>query len=693
MISINNLNNFITRYRGLFMAVAIVSLPLIIIIPIPTVLIDLLLAINLTIAFIIILTTIYINQPLQFSVFPSLLLIMTLYRLVLNIATTRLILGESAPNVDQPAGKVIEAFGTFVAGNDALIGFIMFVILVIIQFVVITKGATRISEVAARFTLDGMPGKQMAIDADLNAGLIDENEARTRRDTIMREADFYGAMDGASKFVRGDAIAGIIITVINLIGGFVIGYFQRGYQLSESLEVFSKLTVGDGLITQIPAFIISIAAGLIITRDTSDMSLGEEMVGQLLTNPKPLGISSGFLFLLAWTPLPFIPMVGLSAVCGGGAFLLHQIQADRSVREKEKVRRQTPETQHKVESLLRVDPMEMEVGYGLLRLVDTSQGGDLLERITMIRRQTALELGIVIPPVRIRDNMQLEPNRYIIKIHGEEIARGDSMPDQFLAMDAGVATGKVDGIPTQEPAFGLPALWISESNRERASALGYTVVDSTTVIATHLTELIKSYSFDLLTREEVVNLLENLKESNPKIVEEVVPDVLKYADIQKVLQNLLRENVSIRNLASILETLADYGRRIQDPSLLTEYVRSSLARNISRQYQDDEGRLTCITLDPSLEELVSGSLQHTENGSFLSMSPSLMKDIMDAMGPHLENLVQSGHTAILLTSPQIRPHIKRIVDGIQPGIVVISYNEVVADVQVESVAVVTLATT
>ncbi|MFH1022428.1 MAG: flagellar biosynthesis protein FlhA [Planctomycetota bacterium] len=674
------------RYKGMLLAIGIVALPLVMIQPLPKWAMDFMLTFNLAIAILILITTIYVTDPLQFSVFPSVLLVTTLYRLVLNVATTRLILGEAN------AGKVVAAFGDFVAGRDPLIGFVIFSILVVIQFVVITKGATRISEVAARFTLDAMPGKQMAIDADLNAGLINEDEARHRRRQITREADFYGAMDGASKFVRGDAIAGIIIVFINIIFGLILGVTRHGMELSTALETFTKLTIGDGLVTQIPAFIISISAGLVVSRATSELNLGEEMMHQLTGQPKALFLTAGFLGVLIFTPLPTIPLLMFALGIGGMGYLLQQSkkQAEvKKVREKEaRVPLKEPE---KVHALLHLDTMELEVGYGLIRLVDQSQGGDLLNRITSIRRQVALDLGVVVPPIRIRDNMQLESNIYVVKMRGVEVGRGELHPGQFLAMEAGGGAGeKIEGIPTREPAFGLAAVWITEGQRQRAEAMGYTVVDPTSVVATHLTEVVRANAHRLLTREEVARLVDTLKEKSPKVVEEVIPNILKVGDLQKVLQNLLRERVAIRDLETILETLGDYASKTKDLEILTEYVRNGLGPVICRSYEE-AGVIHVVTLDPRIEDFIDRKVERTDRGSFLSLPPPVLQKIAGAVSREMERLTGAGHPAVLLTSPQVRLQVKRLTEVSLPTLAVLAYNELPRGVKVDSHGMVTLS--
>ena len=680
----------IARNRGLIMAIFIVMLPAVIVMRLPTWMIDILLSANLTLAIVVMLTTIFVRHPLEFSVFPSLLLVTTLFRLVLNIATTRLILSNArpGPEAELAAGSVVRAFGKFVAGDNPMVGFVIFTILVIVQFVVITKGATRISEVAARFTLDGMPGKQMSIDADLNAGLITEDEARQRRSEISREADFYGAMDGASKYVRGDAIAGILITLINVIGGLIIGMLMYDFSFGEAVSTYTRLTIGDGLVSQIPAFIISVAAGLIVTRTTAVGNLGHELLAQLVGYPKALFIAAGFLVLMAFTGLPPVPMLVLATGCIVVASLVGH---ERTVQERRKQlierQKQEPKRAHesgKIETMLKVDPMELEVGYGLIRLVDPKQGGDLLDRVALIRRQLATELGVLVPPIRIRDNMQLEPNEYRIKVRGNKVAGGSAMPDQLLAMDSGVVSGTLEGTSTKEPAFGLPAVWIAVGKRQEAEGLGYTVVDAPTIISTHLTETIKRHADEMLSRQDVANLVENLKERCPALVEEVIPAQVTPGQLQKVLQNLLREGISIRNLDVILETLGDCAPRTKDVDIMSEYVRNSLARGICQVLMDEEGKIHVVTLDPNIEEVINSGIEHTDRGSCLTLKPALIQKICRAIAAECEKLSNLGYQPALLCSPQVRLQTKRMTEATIPGLVVVSYNEIVKDVQVES---------
>lgn len=681
----------VRRYRSLFVPVGFMLGLMVILVPMPPVLMDLLIAMNISLAVVILLTTIYMNHPLDFSVFPSLLLATTLLRLVLNIASTRLILTAEANSPEEAlnvAGHVISAFGSFVAGDSLAVGVIIFLILVIVQFVVITKGATRISEVAARFTLDAMPGKQLAIDADLNAGIITEAEARERRDMIRREADFFGAMDGSSKFVRGDAVAGILITLINIAGGFAIGTLERGWPAGQTAEVFTTLTIGDGLTSAIPSFVISIAAALIVTRSGSKADLGSEMSIQLGSQPRGLYITSVFLLVLAATPLPTIPLVACAAITALVGFAMARStkiaeHATQTAVEQKSVPEAAP-----IESLLKVDTLELEVGYGLVQLVDTKQGGDLLERISSTRRQLAIELGLVMPPVRIRDNMQLEPTKYNVKIRGNTVATGEVIPTRLMAMDPGVATGAIEGVRTTEPAFGLDAWWIEHAQKHRAETLNYTVVEPSSVLATHISEVIKRHADELLTREEVSNLVEQLKQQSAKLVESAIPSVLTLADLQKVLQALLRERVSIRNLETIVETLADWAPRTKDVAVQTEYVRNGLKRAISHQYatarDDGKLRLSCVTLDPGLEERVSGYIDRSGDATVVTMPPRVAGELAGLVAEALAPLTAAGHTPVVLASPAVRGVMHQVLEPHIHGVAVLGYNEVVQGIEVES---------
>ncbi len=673
---------FLSRHSGVLVAAGVMSIVFLMIIPLPRALLDLLLALNISLSVLIFLLAMYTERPLDFSLFPSVLLITTLFRLSLNICSTRLILTRGDQGIEG-AGRIIAAFGSFVVGGNFMVGLVIFLILVIINFVVITKGATRIAEVSARFTLDSMPGKQMAIDADLNAGLIDEEEARRRREEIAQEADFYGAMDGASKFVRGDAIAGLIITGINILGGLIIGVLQLGIPLDQAVRTYTTMTVGDGLVSQMPALIISTAAGILVTRAGTHSNLGQVLPRQLAQVPEALGVASGVLLVLGLVPgLPFVPFAVLAGVLGSSAYSLKKLREAEVVEREEAVRRAAeeappaPEGPEDVTPLLQVDVLELEVGYGLLHLVDPSQGGDLLERIRSIRRQVALEMGVVVPPIRIRDNLQLRPNEYMILIKGIEVARSELKEGHYLAMNPGIGEEGLDGIPTREPAFGLEALWIREELREEAQIRGYTVVDHSTIVATHLTEIIKRNAHELLGRQETQNLLDMVKEQAPALVEELVPNLLPLGTVQKVLQNLLRERVSIRDLRTILETLADYAPSTKDPELLTEYVRSAMRRAITKQYQDEEGKLPVIVLDHQLEELLSGAVQRTDHGVFLSLEPGLAQRVLAALSRAAEAVSLQNLVPVVLTAPGLRLPLRKLTERVLPSVAVLSHNEV-----------------
>ncbi|ACL70418.1 flagellar biosynthesis protein FlhA [Halothermothrix orenii] len=683
----NTLLNKISKNTDIVFAILLVGIIMMFIIPLPTVLMDILLATNITFSMVVILVTIYITDPLEFSVFPSLLLFATVYRLSLNISTTRLILTHGY------AGKIIMSFGDFVVGGNYVVGLIMFIIIVVIQFVVITKGAERVSEVAARFTLDAMPGKQMSIDADLNAGIIDEREAQRQRELIRQEADFYGAMDGASKFVKGDAIAGIIITFINIIGGLIVGVLQQGLPLAQAAQTYTLLTVGDGLVTQIPALLISTATGLVVTRAASESSMGREFSGQLTAQPKALWIASGVLAILGLAPgLPTLPFFILSGIVGGVGYVMNLQLKSREQREakpeEETVAPKRPEKEE-LNELIKVDPIEVEVGYNLISLVLPEQGGDFLDRVAMIRRQTAMELGIIIPPVRILDNLQLEPNVYRIKLQGVEISRYEILPDHYLAMDSGITTKEIKGIETKEPAFGTPAIWITERQKEEAELSNYTIVDPPSVMATHLTELIRQHAYELLGRQEVKELIDGIKEDYPAVVEELVPDLMNLGEIQKVLQNLLWEGIPIKNLVTILETLADYAGKTKDIQLLTEYVRQSLSRQITSLFTEDDGTLYIINMDSQIEDELSQALEQSDQGRYFTLEPSRAQDLLNKIGVRLKVLLEKGHDPILLTTPLIRRPLKELTYRSFKDLVVLSYNELQPDTKIEVLGTVT----
>ncbi len=679
------------KISDIFIAVVVLGIILLIIIPLPTWMMDFFLIINITLSLLILLITLYTKKTLDFSTYPTILLITTLFRLSLNISSTRLILGNGGN-----AGEVVKAFGTFVVGQNLVVGLVIFLIIVVVQFIVITKGSERVAEVAARFTLDAMPGKQMAIDADLSSGLINESQARERRLEVQQEADFYGSMDGASKFVKGDAIVGIIITLINIIGGILVGLLGAGgtaMPFDEVIQVYTLATVGDGLCSQLPALLISTATGIIVTRATTKDSFGQDVSRQMLGQPIVFYILGGMLTLIAFIPgLPTIPILLVAAV-------LPIIGYNKSKNAKKKEEAATIETAEttaaekrkpeSVTSLLHVDLIEMEFGYGLISLVDASQGGDLLDRIVMIRRQCALDLGIIVPIVRLRDNVQLGTKQYVIKIKGLEVAHGDVMPDHYLALKPDEVDSPIDGIETVEPAFGLPALWITAANREKAELKGYTTIDVPSVISTHLMEVIKRHADELLGRQQVQTILDNLKKQQPALVDEVVPKMFTIGEVQKVLSNLLRENISIRDIGSILEIMADYGMITKDTEILTEHVRQKLRRAITKNFIPN-GKARVITISPDVEKAVSASIRQTEQGAYAVMEPTQIQKLLSNIKKAVENALSLGITPMVITSPQIRRHIKNISTQVYPDLVVLSYNELEQDVQITSDWVVSL---
>jgi flagellar biosynthesis protein FlhA len=683
---------FIRKNRNLLLPVGSLCLIFVVLVPLPTQIMDFLLILNIAASALLMITVMYVGRPLELSVFPSLLLGAALFRLVLNTATTRLILTNAREGTDA-AGQVIATFGQFVSSGSLVIGVIIFAIIVIIQFVVVTKGATRIAEVAARFTLDGMPGKQMAVDADLNAGIITDEEAKARRSEITNEADFYGAMDGASKFVRGDAVAGIIITLINILGGFYVGMVETDppYTFMQTLRIFTTLTIGDGLVSQIPAFIVALAAAMVVSRSVSKTNFGEEMLTQVASRPIALAMTSVFLGALMFTPFPKFPVMTMALATGGLAYFLKTGQ----VREDQETKARTaaiPKEPEKVEKLLTVDPMELEVGYGLIKLVDRKQGGDLLDRISNIRRQQATELGIIVPPIRIRDNIQLEPNTYGIRLRGVQIARGETLPGQYMAIDSGMVSEPIAGIQATDPAFNLPALWIGSEQKQIAEHRNYTVVEASSVLATHLTETIKRHADELLTRESVNRLLDALKEHSPKVVEEVVPNAIKVGDVQKVLQALLRERVPVRDLEVVLETLGDWSERTKDIEVLTEYARNALARTICDHHRGSDNKIHCVTLDPRIEELINQHVQRTEHGTLLTMAPAMQNNILKAVQKEIEKAAHgsSGQPPVILCAPQVRMWTRRIIENALPQVAVLAFNEIVRGVEIESKGMVVL---
>jgi len=677
------------RFSDVIVAILVVTIIVLIIVPVPLPLLDFFLALNISISLIILILSMFIGEPLEFSVFPSLLLVTTLFRLALNVRSTMSILSTGE------AGEVIASFGSFVIGGNAIVGFIIFLIIMIIQFLVITKGSERVSEVAARFTLDAMPGKQMAIDADLNSGLITESDAKIRRKKIQREADFYGAMDGASKFVKGDAIAGILITFINIIAGFILGAMTMGLTIAESLERFTLLTVGDGLVSQLPALMISVGTGIVVTRAASDSNLGTDVINQLFAQSKVLFIVGAFIILLgAGTPLPNFPFL----IIGTAILFTGYLRMNSNKKEKEELVTEEVSAEsskddmrrpENIMPLLQVDPIELEFGYGIIPLADPNQGGDLFDRLVMIRRQIALELGLIVPIIRLRDNIQLDSNQYLIKIKGNDMAKGNIVFDHYLAMSPGSVEGEIEGIDTVEPAFGLPAKWIRSDLREKAELLGYTVVDPSSVISTHLTEVIKKYSFELLSREDVKQLIENAKDTNPSLVDELIPGLMGIGDVQKVLANLLGEGVSIRNLVSILEALADHARSTRDVNILTEYARQKLSRQLSKTYFPF-GQAKVVTLEQPLENMLMEAIDQNENGTFLAIDPMKTQGILASLATEVRKLMQMGELPIVVTAPIVRIYFKRMSAQAIPDLIVLSYNEIESDIDIQSAGMVSV---
>ncbi|XGC80368.1 flagellar biosynthesis protein FlhA [Bdellovibrio bacteriovorus] len=682
-----------TKNTDLFIAFGMLAILAVMIIPLPPLLLDICLTFSLAISVLILLVSLYTQRALDFTSFPSLLLMTTLFRLSLNVATTRLILTHGHEG-EKAAGDVIASFANFVVGGNYVIGFIMFMILIVINFIVITKGSGRVAEVAARFTLDAMPGKQMSIDAELNSGHITEAEARKRRRQIEQEADFYGAMDGASKFVRGDAIAGIIITIINVLGGLAIGVMQKGLDIGTAAKYYTMLTIGDGLLAQIPALIISTAAGAIVTRTSnSDKDMGEEVTSQLLVNPRAVMISGGVLVLLGLVPgLPTLPFLFMGGLLAGLSWVLKKYRAEVAAEERKasEASLNAPKKEN-IETMLPLDMVELEVGYGLINIVESDQSGDLLERIVSIRKQFALDLGIVVPSIHIRDNLQLAPGEYRLLIKGNRVGGGLLRPESLLAMDPGNVAERIEGIPTKEPAFGLDALWISPARKEDAEIAGYTVVDLPTVMATHLTEIIRTHAHELLGRQEASTLIENFKKSHPKVVEELIPDLLPLGSVVRVLQSLLKEQVSIRDLLTIFETLADEAPRNKDIEVLTEQVRRGLARGITAKYTTDQGNIPVMTLHPVIEELIANSLLQTEQGVQLVMDPSSAHRLINEIARTVENHPEVASQPILLTSPTSRRHLYKLTSRFIPQLVVLSHNELTSDADVQSVALVEMS--
>ncbi len=683
---------FLEQNKDMAVILGIVGIVVMMIIPLPVFLIDILLALMISISLLVLMTSMYLDNVLDFSVFPGLLLVVSLFRISLNIATTRLILSEGR------AGEVVNSFGRFVTGDNIVVGVVIFVILLVVQFSVITKGSGRIAEVAARFTLDAMPGKQMAVDADLNAGIITEEEAKQRRRDISREADFYGAMDGASKFVRGDAVAGLFITVINIIGGVIAGKFLMGMtDYGEIVERYTKLTIGDGLASAMPSLMISTASGIIVTRAASKSNLGDELTAQFTQSVPAMALSAGVMAFLGVVPgMPTIPFLALASILGYGAYAMsRKSKADAAEKEaasaKESEAASRPEVpEEKPEDYLKVDQMEMELGYGLIPLVDKTQGGDLLERITMLRRQMAAELGLLVPPIRIRDNIQLQPSEYRIKIKGVEVGRGELMAGSYLAMDPGVVSQRISGIPTVEPAFGLPALWITESQKESAELAGYTVVELPAVVATHLTELIKRSAAEILTRQDVKTLVDAVKTHSPAVVEELIPHLLGLGDVQSILSNLLREGISIRDLGSILESMADAARVSKDTVYVTEQCRLGLSRQICKGVQASDGKVHALVLHPELEQVLEASVQATDRGPRLVLRPELVGRLLDAVTIPLEKLRSLGNPPALVCSPNVRFPLRKLLESSHPSLHVLAYSEIATGVDIRSAGTIIL---
>lgn len=670
-------------------ALAVIGIILLIIIPLPATLVDLLIAINISVGVIIILLTMFTTDVDQISSFPTILLVSTLFRVGLNVSTTRLILRDAY------AGKMIEAFGSFVVGGSYIIGIIIYFIIIIIQFKVINEGSGRVAEVAARFTLDAMPGKQMAIDADLNTGLIDETTARTRRKKLQKEADFYGSMDGATKFVKGDAIAGLIITFVNIIGGIIIGVLIKKYDIATAATKYTSLTIGDGIASQLPALMVSTASGILVTRSGSEENFGNLLTKQLTGYPKIFALAGAILLLLGFIPgLPTGAFLTLAAVCGIGSLSLFRQQKKNNIKKKEDEQKEITEIERKepenVMSLIAVEPMEIEMGYGLIPLADETSGGDLLERISSVRRQCAIEMGIVVQPIRIRDNLQLKTNEYVIKIRGTAVAKWELMPNMLLCMDSSDEDSDIQGIKTTEPTFGLPAKWINKDQREDAEIKGLTVVDPITVMITHLTESIKAHSYELLGRQEVKMIIDSLKDRYSAVIEELIPDLMTIGEVQKVLQNLLKEKVSIKDMVTILESLADNSRATKDIELLTEYVRFTLARTICNPLTDENGAITVATLSPEVESLISGNIQKSMQGSFPAIDPDSTSKILSSIKNILDTVYFYENQPVILVSPKIRPAFRRLIEMVFPNIYVLSLNEIPNDIEIKTEGVVTL---
>lgn len=676
------------KNKELFVILGIVGIVVMMIVPIPLWTVDILLALMISVALLVLIISMYLDNVLDFSIFPGLLLVLSLFRISLNIATTRMILSEGK------AGDVIQSFGEFVTAGNIIVGVVIFIILVLVQFTVITKGAGRIAEVAARFTLDAMPGKQMSVDADLNNGLLTEEEAKKKRSDISREADFYGAMDGASKFVKGDAVAGLFITAINVIGGFVSGMLLQDMDFTTAISTYTKLTIGDGLASQMPSLMISTASGIIVTRAASKGNLGEEMIDQFSQSTRAMYVAAIVMCLMGVIPgMPTLPFVSLGILMGYAAYKIHTNstkQSETDEAEGESGNSDEPIAEEKIEDFLKIDQMEMEIGYGLIPLVDKNQGGDLLERITMLRRQMATELGTLVPPIRIRDNIQLQPNNYTVKIKGIEVGGGELMMGSYLAMDPGQTSQKINGIPTVEPAFGLPAMWITESQRETAELAGYTVVELPAVLATHITEIIRKNASEILTREDVKALIDNVKTHSPAIVEELIPSLMNMGEIQIVLENLLNERVSIRDLVTIMEIMAETAKISKDPTYITEHCRAALARQICSGLKDYEDVIHVMTLHPELEQILEASVQTTERGPRLVLRPEMVGKLLDAVSPEYEKMVAMNQPAVIVVSPGIRFPLVKLVESSYPNVYVLAYGEIALGINIKAAGTISI---
>lgn len=687
-----NLLATFNRYRDLILPIAIIGCVAVIMVPLPPALMDILLSMNITVAVIILLTTVFIRTPLEFSIFPSLLVATTLSRLVLNVATTRLILSNSDTEKLGAAGGVIQAFGEFVSGDRIEVGIILFIIIIVIQFIVITKGATRVSEVAARFALDGMPGRQMAIDADLNSGAIDESEAQRRREGLTRQADFYGAMDGASKFVRGDAIAGILITIVNIVGGIYMGMMYSGLTLQESMSMFTTLTIGDGLATQIPALLISLAAALLVTRSTQSTNLPTEFLNQLLSRPQALAVAGAFLCLLIFTKMPSLPLLTLGGGCVGLSFMVRKQQKAAQEIEAESVRakeaEKTKPVEKRPEDFLDIDPMRLEISAVLVPLADPRRGGDMMERISNVRSMLASELGILLPKVRLKDKLSLPDGVYEIQIAGNTVARGQVFPQRLLAIDMGNVTGRIEGIETREPVANRTAYWITPEQKTEASLLNYQVAQPATVIVTHLQEIARRHADELLTRDATKQLVDQLRNASPTVVDELVPSVMKLAEVQAVLQALLREDVPVRQLGLIFETLGDYAGRVKDTTYLTEYVRNRLSRTLCQRFTDSAGQMHVITMDPLMEDRIAAGTEVTDRGLLIRMSPQAIDITCQQISGQLKQLTQAGHRPVIVVSPKIRAALRQITQAHLPDLRILSHSEITRQTNVISVGLV-----